>query len=158
MLILYTDGGCNNTTDKFGAYAFVCVQMEHGSNFASANKVGKMLYGVSKSAENTTNNRMELLAVSKGMEESNRRELQIDLVVTDSEYVKKGIMEWSENWRRNKWRKSDGSPLANGEIWRELLDIHITIKTRVVHVRGHNGVYWNEVCDKLCTAAMQERN
>lgn len=157
MIVLFTDGGCHNTSTRLGAYAFVCVQIENEEAVYSTTKQGKLLFGASKSQADTTNNIMELLAVSKGLQECNTRGTKLDGIITDSQYVQKGITEWSVNWRKNGWRNGQNQAIANKEIWKDLLENHMPYFVKVWHVRGHEGVYWNEVCDRLCTTAMQSK-
>ena len=71
---------------------------------------------------NTTNNRMELLAVINGLSALNRK---CDVTIyTDSQYVVNGITKgWAESWKKNGWRKKDKKPALNPELWEELLQL-----------------------------------
>ena len=105
----------------------------------------------------TTNNRMELMGVIEGLA-SLKRPCQVELV-TDSQYVAKGISEWLPNWKRQGWqRKEKGQlkPVANVDLWQRvdsLLSIH---KVRVTHVLGHRGHPENEACDRMAVDAYKQ--
>ena len=109
------------------------------------NGVEKELCGGEK---DTTNNRMELTAVIKGL--SALKEPCEVRLVTDSKYVADGISKgWAEAWRKNGWRKSDKKPALNIDLWEELLDLLKTHKVTIEWVKGHAGHPENERCDKL---------
>ena len=154
VLALYTDGGCNNNTDRKGAYAFVCVEIEVTS-LQHTIKQGNLLFGMSGLMSNVTNNIMEMKAVLKGLQTCAGKDITPHCIVTDSQYVQKGLTEWSLAWRQNGWRNSTGARVSNSDLWKELLKWW-TPSIQVVHVRGHEGVYWNEVCDKNATALMKQ--
>ena len=86
----------------------------------------------------TTNNRMELMAVIRGLE-ALKRPCKVELFA-DSVYVGKGLTEWMPGWKRRGWKK-DGKPIKNIELWQrldsELLAHHWNLK--LTHVRGHSG-------------------
>ena len=109
------------------------------------NGVEKELCGGEK---DTTNNRMELTAVIKGLS-ALKEPCEVHLV-TDSKYVADGISKgWAEAWRKNGWRKSDKKPALNIDLWEELLDLLKTHKVTIEWVKGHAGHPENERCDKL---------
>ncbi len=96
---------------------------------------------------NTTNNRMELQAAIEGL--SRVVDGAQVLLVTDSEYVRKGITEWIINWKRNGWRTSARKPVKNADLWREL-DAQVgrcDVEWR--WVKGHSGHRENEIADEL---------
>jgi ribonuclease HI len=100
----------------------------------------------------TTNNRMELMAAITALE-SLRRPCEIT-IVTDSAYVKNGIGEWLDNWKRNGWRTSTRKPVRNEDLWRRLDE---ACQRHTVHwkwVRGHAGHAENERADALARAGM----
>jgi ribonuclease HI len=95
----------------------------------------------------TTNNRMELMAVIKGLQ-ALKRPCHVD-VTTDSQYVKNGITQWIHNWKRNGWRTASKKPVKNDDLWR-LLDE--AVARHEVHwhwVKGHSGHPENERADAL---------
>ena len=105
----------------------------------------------------TTNNRMELTAVVRGLGALTRH-TQVELF-TDSVYVGKGISEWLAKWKANGWRRREGKRWAavkNEDLWRELdqlLEKHVVSYTRVA---GHSGHLENDRVDELAVAAYQE--
>jgi ribonuclease HI len=100
----------------------------------------------------TTNNRMELLAVIKGLEAL--KEACDVAVFSDSEYVGRALREgWATRWRANNWRKADRSPVLNIDLWKRLLGLCEFHRVEVTWVRGHAGHPENERCDFLATSA-----
>ncbi|HVK53439.1 MAG TPA: ribonuclease HI [Burkholderiales bacterium] len=95
----------------------------------------------------TTNNRMELTAVIRALEAITRTAPVI--VHTDSQYVQKGITEWLVNWKRRGWKTSDGKPVKNVDLWRELDALAANHKIQWRWVRGHSGDVGNERADQL---------
>ncbi len=154
--VLYVDGGCRNTTTRVGAYAFVCVEMESVNNIKSPSSSGELLFGYTQRVEDTTNNIMELQAVLEGLVECNRRAVTPTHIVTDSQYVQKGIVEWSPSWIMRGWRTSSGGEVRNKALWKELLKWYKPA-VGLIHIRGHQGIFWNEVCDDYCTKSMNSK-
>ncbi|WP_460182544.1 ribonuclease HI [Thermopirellula anaerolimosa] len=145
QVVLYSDGACSGNPGP-GGWAFI---LRHPAS-------GKEL--VQSGAEpETTNNRMELMAVIRGLEALRRRSRVT--VVTDSQYVGKGLSEWLPGWRANGWmRKEKGKlvPVKNDDLWRrlaELLDKHEVV---FQHVYGHTGHAENERCDQLAVEAYRK--
>ena len=102
----------------------------------------------------TTNNRMELLAVIKGLE-ALKEPCEVD-IVSDSSYVVKGINEWLANWIKKEFKK-----VKNPDLWKRYIEAAQPHKVRATWVRGHDGHVENERCDKLARDAaekMKERN
>jgi len=100
----------------------------------------------------TTNNRMELLACIVGLEQF--RSPAAVAIYSDSRYVVDGITKgWAKNWRRNGWRKSNGSPALNPDLWERLLTLCDRHDVRFVWVKGHAGNPGNERCDQLANRA-----
>jgi ribonuclease HI len=95
----------------------------------------------------TTNNRMELTAVIRALEAITHTAPVI--VHTDSQYVQKGISEWLANWKRRGWKTSDGKPVKNVDLWRELDALAANHKIQWRWVRGHSGDVGNERADQL---------
>ncbi len=105
----------------------------------------------------TTNNRMELRAAIEALR------LTADepsvTIVTDSQYVRRGVLEWLKGWLRNGWRTADRKPVKNAELWQELLDAARPHRIDWRWVKGHAGHAENERADKLaCDAALQFMN
>ena len=111
----------------------------------------------SGSERDTTNNRMELIAVIRGLETLNRP-TRVE-VFTDSVYVGKGFSEWMPKWKANGWRrraKGGWAEVKNEDLWRCLDKLLATHQVTFTHVRGHSGHPENERCDTLAVAAYQK--
>ena len=137
-VIMYTDGACRGNPGPGGWGVVLNYQGNR-----------KTLRGF---AAETTNNRMELTAVIEGLRALNRA-CRIE-VHTDSKYVKQGISEWIDNWKRNGWKTAAKKPVKNCDLW-QLLDAETTrhdIDWR--WVRGHSGVEGNELADRLANEAI----
>ena len=102
----------------------------------------------------TTNNRMELMAAIQGLA-ALRRPCEVALY-TDSQYVKKGINEWIQNWKRNGWRTSARKPVKNAELWRQLDGLVNTHRVHWHWVKGHSGDAGNEKADELANRGAAE--
>lgn len=142
---LYTDGGCSGNPGP-GGWAFV---LRHPAS-------GKEKEGVGAERE-TTNNRMELTAVIRGLESLNRP-TRVELF-TDSTYVGRGLSEWMAKWKKNGWRRREKGRWAevkNEDLWRRLDELLQRHQVRFTHVRGHSGHPENERCDTLAVAAYQK--
>jgi ribonuclease HI len=131
---LFTDGACSGNPGPGGYGAIL-----------RARGAEKELSG---GEPQTTNNRMELTAVIKGLQ-ALKYPCEV-LVTTDSKYVCDAVQKgWAKSWRDHGWKKSDGKPAQNVDLWQDLLslcDIHaVTFKW----VKGHAGHPENERCDAL---------
>jgi len=104
--------------------------------------------------ENTTNNRMELMAVIRGLE-ALKRGCAVD-VTTDSQYVKNGITQWIHNWKRNGWRTAARKPVKNGDLWRQLDEAVARHDVSWHWVKGHSGHSENERADALANRGIDE--
>ncbi len=133
-LDIYTDGACSGNPGP-GGYGAILV-------YKGIEKI------ISGGEAHTTNNRMELTAVIKALE-ALREPCEIT-VTTDSKYVCDGITKgWAKSWRKNGWRKGDGKPALNPELWERLLELLDGHKVKFVWVKGHAGHPYNERCDRL---------
>lgn len=102
----------------------------------------------------TTNNRMELTAAIKALEALTEN-CHINLY-TDSQYVKKGVTEWLESWKKNNWHTSSKKPVKNVDLWQEL-DALIVLHDIAWHwVKGHSGHRENDIVDRLANEAIDE--
>ena len=130
---IYTDGACkgNPGVGGWGAVLF------YGDR-------EKEIFG---GELQTTNNRMELLAVIRALE-SLKRACRAR-VHTDSRYVHDGISLWLPNWKRRGWRTADNKPVKNADLWRELEAQAQRHQVEWVWVRGHDGNVGNERADLL---------
>ena len=142
LVQLFTDGACSGNPGP-GGWAFI---LKHPSSGQARDSSG--------AEAETTNNRMELMGVIEGLA-SLKRPCVVELV-TDSQYVAKGISEWLPKWKSQGWqRKEKGQlkPVANVDLWQRidsLLEVH---KVRVKHVLGHRGHTENEACDRMAVEA-----
>ncbi|MFC1630483.1 MAG: ribonuclease HI [Arenicellales bacterium] len=139
-VIIYTDGACRGNPGPGG----------WGAVLAYGNKK-KELFG---SERETTNNRMELLAAIKALD-SLKWSCKVSLY-TDSQYVRKGILEWMDNWKKRGWKTSARKPVKNQDLWISL-DKALTRHDVEWHwVKGHSGVAGNEHADSLANQAIDE--
>jgi len=103
---------------------------------------------------NTTNNRMELMAAIQALE-ALKGPRTVDLT-TDSQYVRKGMLEWMANWKRNGWRTSAKKPVKNDDLWKRL-DAAVARHDVNWHwVKGHSGHPENERADQLASDAARK--
>ena len=137
----YTDGACRGNPGP-GGWGVV---LETGAGAA------RELRGA---AARTTNNRMELQAVIEALD-ALPAGTAVE-VVTDSEYVMKGITEWIGRWKRNGWRTAGGKPVRNRELWQNLDRLAAAREVAWRWVRGHSGVAGNERADALANQAIDE--
>ena len=100
----------------------------------------------------TTNNRMELTAAIAGLT-ALKRPCRVRLT-TDSEYLKKGMTEWLPGWLRRGWKNAQRQPVANRDLWEQLLALSSRHQVEWRWVRGHAGHAENERCDALARAAI----
>lgn len=100
---------------------------------------------------NTTNNRMELTAVIKGLEAL--KEPCRVVITTDSKYVSDAIINgWAKSWAENGWKKADKKPALNIDLWETLLSLLDKHEVTINWVKGHAGHKENERCDELAVA------
>ena len=135
---LFTDGACQGNPGP-GGWG---VLLRYGG-------IEKELSGAEPA---TTNNRMELTAVIRGLE-ALKRPCRV-LVTTDSQYVRNGITDWIRRWRRNGWRTADRQPVKNSDLWRRLDEVAAGHEVEWHWVKGHAGHPENERADRLATAAI----
>lgn len=134
---IYTDGACRGNPGP-GGWGAILVW----------NSIEKELSG---GEAQTTNNRMELTGAIEGLS-ALREPCRVELV-TDSRYLCDSITKgWVWGWKKKGWKKSDGSPALNSDLWEKLLDLLSRHEVRFTWVHGHAGHPYNERCDKLATA------
>ena len=105
----------------------------------------------------TTNNRMELLACIVGLEQLSTPSAVA--LFSDSRYVVDGMTKgWAKKWQKNRWRKSNGEPALNIDLWKRLLSLCDNHDVRFIWVKGHAGNAGNERCDQLATQAAGQPN
>ena len=134
-IIVYTDGACKGNPG-IGGWGVVLISKEDRNEFFGAEA-------------QTTNNRMELIAAIKAIEEACKRQASSVLIYTDSQYLQKGITEWIKNWKKKGWKNSTGKPVKNIELWKQLDELCCKCNISWQWVRGHNDNAGNERADKL---------
>lgn len=107
---------------------------------------------INGAVKHTTNNRMELLAAIKALE-SLTRPCEVCLT-TDSQYVRKGILEWLTNWKKKNWITSAKKPVKNKDLWQQLDQLNQTHKIDWQWIKGHSGHPENERADQLANEAI----
>lgn len=137
---IFTDGACRGNPGPGGWGAL----LRHG-------KIEKSLHGGEK---HTTNNRMELTAAIESLK-ALKEKCEVTLT-TDSEYVRKGITEWIENWKKRGWRTAAKKPVMNADLWKELDAEVARHKITWKWVKGHSGHRENEIADELANLGIDE--
>jgi ribonuclease HI len=145
-VLLVTDGACIGNPGP-GGWACVLRYRQHD----------KELFG---HEQKTTNNRMELRAVIEGLN-ALREPCQV-VVVTDSQYVRRGITEWLAKWKAKGWRKkkkgkSGTRDVLNRDLWEELEGAMARHETTWEWIKGHAGHEDNARCDQLALMAAQRQ-
>jgi ribonuclease HI len=144
---LWADGA--SSPDGCGGWAFILVALDnHGEVLKRIEDAG--------AETDTTNNRMELLGVIRGLRSLHRSTALT--VISDSAYVVNAFLEnWFAKWDRDDWtRKVKGNgrqPVANQDLWQQLRRLALHHDITWEHVRGHAGHALNEQCDALAVAA-----
>lgn len=140
-VILYTDGGCSGNPGP-GGYAAILMQGHHRKE-------------ISGGYRKTTNNRMEILGVIRGLEAL--KKTCIVKVHTDSQYVAKAVNEgWARRWRANGWMRNKQDRAENTDLWEQLLKLLEQHTVEFIWVRGHAGNAENERADVLAVAAAKK--
>jgi ribonuclease HI len=140
MVQFFTDGACRGNPGP-GGWGVVMYYGEHR----------KSLYGAQA---HTTNNRMELTAALEALL-ALKCPSQV-AITTDSQYLRKGMLEWLANWKRRGWRTASNKPVKNKDLW-EKLDQQIAIHDVSWHwVKGHSGHPENTLADELANQAIDE--
>ena len=134
---LYTDGACSGNPGP-GGWGAILEFMGHEKEMSGGE-------------ESTTNNRMELTAVIRGLQAL--KEPCIVELYSDSKYVIDGLQKgWAESWRRRGWVKSDKKPALNPDLWGELLDLTEKHTLHYHWVKGHAENEKNNRCDQMAVA------
>lgn len=136
---LYCDGACKGNPGK-GGYAAIL-------RFGERERV------LTGAVRHTTNNRMELLAAIEGLQSLDGKH-RVHLV-TDSEYLRKGITEWMDCWIRRGWKTAAGKRVLNRDLWERVDELRKKHALTVQWVEAHAGHELNERCDQLANQAIQ---
>ena len=136
----FTDGACRGNPGPGGWGALLRF---NGSE--------RKLYGAER---DTTNNRMELSAAIEALK-ALKEPCQVALT-TDSQYVRKGITEWIQGWKRKGWKTAGNKPVKNVDLW-QALDTQAQRHQVEWHwVKGHSGHRENEIADQLANRGIDE--
>ena len=139
MIKIYTDGSCLKNPGNGGWAAIININ----------DKIKK----ISGSVKDTTNNKMELMAPIKALQEI--KEQQPIEIYTDSQYVKLGITDWIHKWIKNNWLTSKKEPVKNKELWIELYELTKSYEIKWIWVKAHAGNILNEEVDLLAKQAAE---
>lgn len=139
---IYTDGGADPNPGT-GGWAAVLID-----------GAGGKVREISGGEDRATNNRMELTAAIRALEEL-KRPCRVRMF-TDSQYLRKGITQWLSGWIARGWRRKDGE-LQNEDLWRRLAELIERHQIRWDWVRGHAGNRFNERADELATLEIRKR-
>ena len=138
---LYTDGACSGNPGA-GGYGAILI-------FKGIERE------ISGAEPSTTNNRMEIYAVIAGLQKLKER---CDVTVySDSAYTVNAFNEgWLYGWMKNGWKKADGKPVQNTELWQQLYSLTRQHDVKFVKVKGHADNVYNNRCDELARAAIKK--
>ncbi len=138
---IYTDGACSGNPGPGGWGAVLVYNGKEKE--------------ISGSEQSTTNNRMELLAVISALEML-KEECEVELT-SDSKYVTDAVNKgWLESWQKKNWKKSDGKPALNVDLWQRLLPLLARHRVTFVWIKGHGGHRYNERCDEMAVSEYQK--
>ena len=137
MIIIYTDGSCLNNPGNGGWAAIINTKDE--------------IKKISGSVKDTTNNKMELMAPIKALQEI--KDKQPIEIYTDSQYVRLGITDWVHKWIKNNWLTSKKEPVKNKELWIQLYELTNSFDIKWIWVKAHAGNLLNEEVDLLAKQA-----
>lgn len=141
---IYTDGAARGNPEGPGGYGAVLQYTDKNGTLHEKE--------ISAGYRKTTNNRMELLAAIRGLEELNRP-CEVDLY-SDSKYLVDAFHQgWLNNWQKSGWKKADKKPVKNVDLWKKLLAVMAPHDVTFHWVKGHDGNPLNERCDTLATTA-----
>ena len=135
---IYTDGACSGNPGPGGWGAILCWN-DHEKELSGGE-------------DETTNNRMEMMAVIKGLE-ALKKDSEVT-IYTDSKYVKQGAEEWLEGWKARGWKSASKKPVKNQDLWEQIDSLLNTHSVTFIWVKGHAGHEMNERVDKLAVAAV----
>ncbi len=144
MIKIFCDGSAAPNPGPGGA-AMVVIDDDEG-----------IVYAWSIYEDHTTNNRMEMKALIKALEYARSEELFAVPIYSDSSYVVNLYNDWMHKWVKANWTRKNSAPVENLDLVKELYDLFFLCSCEVIKVKGHNGVYGNEVCDALASKNAQK--
>ena len=135
-IVIYTDGACAGNPGK-GGWAAIIINNQ--------NKLS-----ISGSENNTTNNRMELMAPIMALKKIKRKS---DITIyTDSKYVKDGITDWIKSWKLNNWKSSNKKPVKNKDLWVKLDNACQKHRISWKWVKAHSDNKYNNLVDEIAVS------
>jgi ribonuclease HI len=139
MITIYTDGAAKGNPGP-GGYGVVMKYKHHRKELSAGFRI-------------TTNNRMELFAVIRGLQEIKVRNIPVT-IYSDSKYVVDAIEKgWLWGWQKTGFKNK-----KNPDLWRQYIPLHVRFKPKFIWVKGHAGNNENERCDQLAVAAAESPN
>ncbi len=145
-IIIYCDGACSNNQQpqNRGGWGAVLLYRDQAKEISGAER-------------NTSNNRMELLACIKALEEVRNRSLPVE-VYTDSAYLANCLLQkWYRRWQGNGWQTAAKKPVENKDLWLRLLALKEKFSRITFHkVAGHSHIELNERADRLAREAIEK--
>ena len=132
MVKIYTDGACSGNPGR-GGWAAIIID-------------GGEIEKISGSSENTTNNRMELIAVISELKYVKKENIEL---FTDSKYTKDGIEKWIVNWKKNGWKTANKQDVKNMDLWQNLDKLNEKKNVQWNWVKGHSDNKYNNMADEL---------
>jgi ribonuclease HI len=141
IIDIYTDGACSGNPGP-GGWGSVLLWGDHRRELSGGER-------------QTTNNRMEMLAVIAALD--TLKGPSVVNIHTDSTYVMKGITEWLPQWKRRNWRTASRQPVKNVDLWQQLEAALQPHQAKWIWVKGHSGVPENERADELARLAIPRR-
>jgi ribonuclease HI len=135
---IFTDGACRGNPGPGG--------------WAALLRKGTTEKMISGAEEISTNNQMELMAAIQGLEQL-KKPVRV-ILTTDSQYVRQGITQWIEGWKRNGWMTSQKKPVKNRELWQRLDAAVAEHQVEWLWVKGHSGHRENEMVDQAANDAI----
>ena len=141
MITIYTDGACSGNPG-IGGWGVVIIEDNKNETFLNGGD------------NDTTNNKMELTAAIQALKAFEKK--STITLITDSKYVKDGILSWIQNWKKNGWKTAAKKPVKNKELWIELDDLIARHNITWEWVKGHTGNTHNEKADYLARRYIEE--
>lgn len=144
-IIIHCDGACsgNQYRSNTGGWGAILQQ-------------GRRVKEIHGGEQNTTNQRMELTACIRALEQLKSGKYAVE-VYTDSAYLVNCMQKkWYATWQRNGWHNAAKKPVENRDLWEKLLSLISLYKVRFIKVAGHSGNKLNERADELARQGIQE--
>ena len=142
---IYTDGACSGNPGP-GGWGAILVAKKNEQVVSE-----KEIYG---GEQNTTNNRMELMAAINGL--SALTKPSNVTIITDSKYLKDGMTKWISQWTTNNWKNSKKHEIKNIDLWKQIYSLSHKHQISWMWVKGHNNHKQNEKADYLARLGMKE--